>query len=63
MVITSFTKRTLFGQVNRKRPMTSWVATTSQIQAVQLEQLEALANALLDFTGQADLATWLGANT
>jgi hypothetical protein len=62
MVITSFTKRTLFGQVNRKRPMTSWVAT-SQIQAVQLEQPEALANALLDFTGQADLATWLGANT
>jgi hypothetical protein len=62
MVITSFTKRTLFGQVNRKRPMTSWVAT-SQIQAVQLEQPEALDNALLDFTGQADLATWLGANT
>jgi hypothetical protein len=62
MVITSFTKRTLFGQVNRKRPMTSWVAT-SQIQAVQLEQPEALANDLLDFTGQADLATWLGANT
>jgi hypothetical protein len=30
---------------------------------VQLEQPEALANALLDFTDQADLATWLGANT
>jgi predicted transposase YdaD len=34
-------------------------ATTARIQALPLEQLEALADALLDFTGPADLATWL----
>jgi len=49
-------------------------ATTAQIQALPLQQLEALAVgaafsagvALLDFTGPADpadLAAWLGANT
>ena len=45
-------------------------ATTAQIQALPLEQLEALAVgaafsagvALLDFTGPADLAAWLAAN-
>ncbi|MDI9406525.1 MAG: DUF4351 domain-containing protein [Chitinophagaceae bacterium] len=45
-------------------------ATTAQIQALPLEQLEALAVgaafsagvALLDFTGPDDLATWLAAN-
>ena len=45
-------------------------ATTDQIQALPLGQLEALAVgaafsagvALLDFTGPADLATWLAAN-
>ena len=31
-------------------------ATTAQIQALPLEQLEALADALLDFTGPDDLA-------
>ncbi|MFN5117443.1 MAG: Rpn family recombination-promoting nuclease/putative transposase [Cyanobacteriota bacterium] len=34
-------------------------ATTARIQALPLEQLEALAEALLDFTGAADLAAWL----
>ena len=34
-------------------------ATTAQIQALPLEQLEALAEALLDFGGPADLAVWL----
>ena len=34
-------------------------ATTARIQALPLEQLEALAEALLDFTGPANLATWL----
>ena len=34
-------------------------ATSSRIQALPLEQLEALADALLDFSGPADLATWL----
>ena len=34
-------------------------ATTGCIQALQLEQLEALAEALLDFSGPADLAAWL----
>ena len=35
------------------------VATTAQIEALPLEQLEALAEALLDFSGPADLAAWL----
>ncbi len=34
-------------------------ATTARIQALQLERLEALAEALLDFSGPADLAAWL----
>ncbi|MEB3354911.1 MAG: DUF2887 domain-containing protein [Cyanobacteriota bacterium] len=37
-------------------------ATTAQIQALPLQQLEALADALLDFTGPADLAAWLAAH-
>jgi predicted transposase YdaD len=37
-------------------------ATTAEIQALPLEQLEALADALLDFQGPADLAAWLAAN-
>ena len=38
-------------------------ATTAQIQALPLEQLEALADALLDFQGPADLTAWLTANS
>ena len=38
-------------------------ATTAQIQALPLGQLEALADALLDFQGPSDLAAWLAANT
>ena len=34
-------------------------ATTARIQALPLEQLEALTEALLDFSGPADLAAWL----
>ena len=34
-------------------------ATSACIQALPLEQLEALAEALLDFSGPADLAAWL----
>ena len=37
-------------------------ATTARIQALPLQQLESLAEALLDFTGPADLATWLAAH-
>ena len=37
--------------------------TTAQIQALPLEQLEALADALLDFQGPTDLAAWLGAQS
>ncbi len=37
-------------------------ATTAQIQALPLDQLEALADALLDFQGPADLAAWLAAH-
>jgi len=45
-------------QLNRRcGPLTD--ASTARIQALPLEQLEALAEALLDFTGQADLAVWL----
>ena len=35
-------------------------ATTAEIQALPLKQLEALAEALLDFSGPADLEAWLG---
>ncbi|MCX5967661.1 MAG: DUF2887 domain-containing protein [Cyanobacteria bacterium] len=35
-------------------------ATTAEIQALPLKQLEALAEALLDFSGPADLKAWLG---
>ena len=38
-------------------------ANTAQIQALPLEQLEALADALLDFQGPTDLAAWLAANS
>ena len=38
-------------------------ATTTRIQGLPLEQLEGLAEALLDFTGPADLATWLADHT
>ena len=37
-------------------------ATTARIQALPLEQLEALAEALLDFSGPDELTTWLAAN-
>ena len=48
-------------QLNRRcGPLSE--ATTAQIQALPLEQLEALAYALLDFQGPADLASWLAAN-
>ena len=38
-------------------------ATTARIQALSLEQLEALTDALLDFQGSVDLATWLASQT
>jgi len=45
-------------QLNRRcGPLTD--ATSASIQALPLEQLEALADALLDFTGPGDLAAWL----
>ena len=37
--------------------------TTARIQALPVEKLEALADALLDFQGPADLASWLAGNT
>ena len=42
---------------HRCGPLTD--ATTARIQALPLEQLEALGLALLDFSGSDDLATWL----
>ncbi len=38
-------------------------ATTTQIQALPVEKLEALAEALLDFQGPADLSAWLAAHS
>jgi predicted transposase YdaD len=37
-------------------------STTARIQSLPLEQLETLAEALLDFQGPNDLTTWLAAN-
>ncbi len=49
-------------QLNRRcGPLTD--ATTAKIQALPVDKLEALADALLDFTGPTDLAAWLAANT
>jgi hypothetical protein len=48
-------------QLNRRcGPLTE--ATTARIQALPLAQLEALAEALLDFSGPDELASWLAAN-
>ena len=48
-------------QLNRRcGPLSE--ATTARIQALPLLQLETLAEALLDFTGPADLASWLAAH-
>jgi len=45
-------------QLNRRcGPLSD--ATTARIQALPLQQLETLAEALLDFSGPADLAAWL----
>ena len=49
-------------QLNRRcGPLSE--TTTAQIQALPVEKLEALADALLDFQGPADLAAWLAAIT
>ena len=48
-------------QLNRRCGSLS-ETTTAQIQALPVEKLEALADALLDFQGPADLAAWLAAN-
>ncbi|MCX5946225.1 MAG: DUF2887 domain-containing protein [Cyanobacteria bacterium] len=48
-------------QLNRRcGPLSD--TTTAQIQALPVDQLETLADALLDFQGPADLAAWLAAN-
>jgi predicted transposase YdaD len=46
---------------HRCGPLTD--ATTARIQALPLEQLEALGLALLDFSGAEDLAAWLAQHT
>jgi hypothetical protein len=49
-------------QLNRRcGPLSE--ATTARIQALPVEKLEALADALLDFQGPADLSSWLAGNT
>jgi predicted transposase YdaD len=45
---------------HRCGPLTD--ATTARIQALPLDQLEALGLALLDFSGADDLAAWLAAH-
>ena len=48
-------------QLNRRcGPLSE--ATSARIQALPLQQLESVAEALLDFTGPADLASWLAAH-
>ena len=48
-------------QLNRRcGPLSE--GTTARIQALPVEKLEALADALLDFQGPADLASWLAGN-
>lgn len=55
------TSRLNFRLLNRRcGPLSE--ATTAQIQALPIDKLEALADALLDFQGPADLAAWLAAN-
>ena len=45
-------------QLNRRcGPLSE--TTTARIKALPLAQLESLADALLDFSGPADLAAWL----
>ena len=49
---------TAIRQLNRRcGPLSE--ATTARIQALPLLQLEALTDALLDFAGTNDLASWL----
>ncbi|WP_448571275.1 DUF4351 domain-containing protein [Trichothermofontia sp.] len=38
-------------------------ATTAQVEALVIEQLEALGEALLDFTQPEELTTWLAHNS
>jgi predicted transposase YdaD len=48
-------------QLNRRcGPLSE--TTTARIQALPVDKLEALADALLDFQGPADLAAWLAGN-
>ena len=50
--------KVMLRQLNRRcGPLAD--VTTARIQALPLKQLEALAEALLDFSGPADLAAWL----
>ena len=61
MIVIAGIPREEIRQLNRRcGPLSD--ATTAQIQTLPLEQLEALADALLDFQGPADLAAWLAAN-
>jgi len=56
------TSRLNFRLLNHRCGPLSSATTTAQIQALALEQLENLADALLDFQGPADLVAWLAAN-
>ena len=49
-------------QLNRRcGPLSD--ATTARIQALPLQQLETLAEALLDFAGASDLEAWLNGHS
>ena len=49
-------------QLNRRCGPLSAV-TTARIQALPLQQLETLAEALLDFAGASDLEAWLSGHS
>ena len=54
--------RVTLRQLNRRCGALS-DATAARVQALSLEQLETLAEDLLDFTGPQDLTAWLAAHS
>ncbi len=64
VVITGSSAQMLSAEIASSRHPISWLSpsTTARIQGLSLEQLDALAETLLDFSGPADLAAWLQAN-
>ena len=59
MVIAGIPREEIRQLTRRCGPLAE--ATIAQIQALPLDPLESLADALLDFQGPADLTAWLAA--